>query len=90
MLLLLYTLIKQEVSRVIPVVHSYPVFVALMAAPVVAQPSGGPYGPTPQTYEVPTDADIVIDTSDLSPAEATREVLLYLERQGYIPAPEAG
>jgi sulfate adenylyltransferase len=40
-------------------------------------------------YEAPEDADVVIDTSDLSPAEATREVLLFLERQGFIPAPGA-
>jgi sulfate adenylyltransferase len=37
-------------------------------------------------YEVPTDAEVVIDTSDVTPQEATREVLLYLERQGYISA----
>ncbi|MFH1002545.1 MAG: EamA family transporter [Chloroflexota bacterium] len=36
-LLLLYTLIKQEVSRVIPVVHTYPVFVALMAVPLLGE-----------------------------------------------------
>jgi sulfate adenylyltransferase len=35
-------------------------------------------------YEEPVDADVVIDTSKLSPAEATREVLLFLEREGYI------
>ena len=39
-------------------------------------------------YEEPTDADVVIDTSHISPAEATREVLLYLESQGFISAPE--
>jgi sulfate adenylyltransferase len=37
-------------------------------------------------YEVPADADVVIDTSNLSPAEATREILLFLERQGYLSA----
>jgi len=37
-------------------------------------------------YEAPEDADVVIDTTNLTPAEATREVLLYLERQGHIPA----
>jgi len=37
-------------------------------------------------YEVPSDADVVIDTSDMTPAEATREVLFFLERQGYIAA----
>ena len=41
-------------------------------------------------YEVPEDADVVIDTSDLAPAQATREVLLYLDRQGYISAPDVG
>jgi sulfate adenylyltransferase len=41
-------------------------------------------------YEAPADADVVIDTSVLTPAEATREVLLYLERQGYISAPDDG
>jgi sulfate adenylyltransferase len=41
-------------------------------------------------YEVPQDADVVIDTSDLTPADATREVLLHLERQGYISAPDGG
>jgi sulfate adenylyltransferase len=35
-------------------------------------------------YEEPTDAEVVIDTSDLSPEEAAQEILLYLERQGYI------
>jgi len=37
-------------------------------------------------YEVPKDANVVIDTSDLAPVAATREVLLYLARQGYISA----
>ena len=41
-------------------------------------------------YEIPDDADVVIDTSNLTPAEATREVLLHLERQGYISAPDEG
>ncbi len=39
-------------------------------------------------YEVPADADVTIDTSDMTPAEATREVLFFLERQGYIAAPD--
>jgi sulfate adenylyltransferase len=39
-------------------------------------------------YEEPADADVVIDTSDISPTEATREILIYLESQGYISAPE--
>jgi sulfate adenylyltransferase len=41
-------------------------------------------------YEEPRDADVVIDTSNITPSEATREVLLYLERQGYISAPDEG
>jgi sulfate adenylyltransferase len=41
-------------------------------------------------YEVPEDADVVIDTSDLTPAEATREVLLQLQRQGFISVPDEG
>jgi sulfate adenylyltransferase len=35
-------------------------------------------------YEEPQDADVTIDTSHMSPAEATREILLHLERQGYL------
>ena len=35
-------------------------------------------------YEAPADAEVVIDTSDLSPEEAAQEILLYLEREGYI------
>ena len=37
-------------------------------------------------YEQPTDADVVIDTAELSPEEAAQEVLLHLEREGYIGA----
>jgi sulfate adenylyltransferase len=37
-------------------------------------------------YEVPTEADVVIDASGVTPEEATREVLLFLEREGYISA----
>ncbi len=35
-------------------------------------------------YEEPTDADLVIDTTKLSPEEAAQEILLYLEREGYV------
>ncbi|HEX2252089.1 MAG TPA: bifunctional sulfate adenylyltransferase/adenylylsulfate kinase [Thermoanaerobaculia bacterium] len=35
-------------------------------------------------YEEPADADVVIDTSQLSPEEAAQAVLLHLEREGYI------
>ncbi len=37
-------------------------------------------------YEEPTDAEVTLDTSAVTPEEATREVLLFLERQGYISA----
>jgi sulfate adenylyltransferase len=35
-------------------------------------------------YEDPEDADVVIDTTNLTPNEATQRVLAHLERQGYI------
>jgi len=35
-------------------------------------------------YEEPTDADVVIDTGELSAEEAAQEVILHLEREGYI------
>ncbi len=35
-------------------------------------------------YESPEDAEIVIDTADFSPDEAAQEIILYLEREGYI------
>ncbi len=35
-------------------------------------------------YEAPDDAEVVIDTTELSPEEAANEILLHLERQGYI------
>jgi sulfate adenylyltransferase len=35
-------------------------------------------------YESPTDADVVIDTSDVTPEEAAQEGFLHLEREGYI------
>jgi sulfate adenylyltransferase len=37
-------------------------------------------------YDVPTDADVTITTIDTTPEEAAHEVLLHLERQGYIAA----
>jgi sulfate adenylyltransferase len=39
-------------------------------------------------YEAPSDADVVIDTTDLTPEEAAQEIFLHLERQGYIGAKE--
>jgi sulfate adenylyltransferase len=35
-------------------------------------------------YEVPTDADIVIDTAELTAEEAAQEIILHLEQQGFI------
>jgi len=37
-------------------------------------------------YEEPQDADLTIDTTQLSPEEAAQEILLYLEREGYVGA----
>jgi sulfate adenylyltransferase len=37
-------------------------------------------------YDVPPDADVTITTSDTTPEEAAHEVLLHLEREGYIAA----
>ena len=39
-------------------------------------------------YEIPEDADVRIDTSRVTPDEAVREVMLHLEREGYISAAE--
>jgi sulfate adenylyltransferase len=35
-------------------------------------------------YEAPTNAEVVINTADLTPEEAAQEIILHLERQGYI------
>ena len=35
-------------------------------------------------YEAPTDADLVLDTTRLSPEESAQEILLFLEREGYV------
>ncbi len=37
-------------------------------------------------YEAPDDAEVILDTAELSPEEAAHEVLLHLEREGYIGA----
>ena len=37
-------------------------------------------------YEVPSDAEVVIDTSDMTPEEAAQQIILHLEREGYIGA----
>ncbi|MCB2231489.1 bifunctional sulfate adenylyltransferase/adenylylsulfate kinase [bacterium] len=35
-------------------------------------------------YEVPDDADLSLDTTELAPEEAVWEILMHLEREGYI------
>jgi len=35
-------------------------------------------------YEAPRDAEVVIDTTLMSPEEAAQEVFLHLDRQGYV------
>jgi sulfate adenylyltransferase len=35
-------------------------------------------------YEVPTDAEVVLDTTDMRPEEAAQEILLRLEREGFV------
>jgi len=37
-------------------------------------------------YEVPADADLTIDTTNVTPEEAAQQVLLHLEKEGYIGA----
>ena len=37
-------------------------------------------------YELPTDAEVVINTADLLPEEAAQEIFLHLEREGFIGA----
>lgn len=37
-------------------------------------------------YEKPDDADVVIDTTELTPEEATQRILLHLEKEGFIGA----
>ncbi len=46
-------------------------------------------------YEVPGDAEVAINTADLSAEEAAQEIILHLEQQGFIgvnpePVPSAG
>ncbi len=40
-------------------------------------------------YEVPKDADIELDTHDYSPDELAQQILLHLEREGYIGSSQA-
>jgi sulfate adenylyltransferase len=38
-------------------------------------------------YEEPADAEITIDTTEVTPEEAAQEIVLYLEREGFIGGP---
>ncbi len=38
-------------------------------------------------YEPPDDAEVVIDTADLTPEEAAQKIVLHLKREGHIGAP---
>jgi len=35
-------------------------------------------------YEVPEDADVTVDTTEITPEEAAQQVYLFLEREGFI------
>jgi sulfate adenylyltransferase len=35
-------------------------------------------------YEEPPDAEVRIDTGELSPEEAAQEIILHLEREGFV------
>jgi sulfate adenylyltransferase len=35
-------------------------------------------------YDTPADAEVTLDTTELSPEEAAQEVILHLEREGFI------
>ncbi len=39
-------------------------------------------------YEEPLDGDVVLDTTDLSPEESAQQIILHLEREGYIGVPD--
>lgn len=35
-------------------------------------------------YEAPTDAEITLNTAEMTPEEAAQEIMLYLEKEGYV------
>ena len=35
-------------------------------------------------YEEPTDAEVTVDTGEASPEEAAQEIILHLEREGFV------
>jgi len=41
-------------------------------------------------YEEPADAELKIDTTDMSPAECVQQVILHLEKKGYIGSNDEG
>jgi len=41
-------------------------------------------------YEEPKDADMTFDTTDLDPEECVQQILLHLEKEGYIGPEEGG
>jgi sulfate adenylyltransferase len=41
-------------------------------------------------YEAPADAEVTINTGELSPGEAAQEIILHLEREGFIGVNRAG
>jgi sulfate adenylyltransferase len=38
----------------------------------------------PDRHEPPHDADVTIDTTDTTPEEAAQQIILHLEREGFI------
>ena len=44
----------------------------------------------PTLREAPADAEVTINTADLSPEEAAQEIILHLEREGFIGVNRAG
>jgi len=41
-------------------------------------------------YEEPKDADMTFDTTDIDPEECVQQILLHLEKEGYIGPEEGG
>jgi sulfate adenylyltransferase len=41
-------------------------------------------------YEPPTDADVVLGTTDTTPEEAAQEILLHWQRLGYVGSDAGG
>jgi sulfate adenylyltransferase len=40
-------------------------------------------------YEIPADADIVLDTCQMSPQDAAQEIVSYVEHAGFLKSSEA-